>query len=429
MSILPSLSRWNLTDRIPRHMPILDRWLERAAQDRPLAGVTALLIQHQLGNHVPLARALLALGIAPRDLYWIDIPYTSTAVVREAVHELGVPEKNMMVRRFHLLNHYTPFQRLRVQRFLRRILEDPPARLLVLDDGSYMLEALACMRLRPPSLAIVEQTTQGLIKIEESAALEACAQEFPVVNVARSRPKATLEPLFIGVAVCDALRRSVGSALHVGPRDHCLVLGYGAIGRQVAEFAHQILGFPPDRVHVHDPAPERMHAVASDGFTPWARRNRDVRFTLVLGCSGRASFTVGDHVLLEDGAFLASATSGTVELSREAFIELADASPHDDIEILRAGLDEFDVHSNLHFRFIDREATFVNGGFPVNFDGRVNCVPAHYIQPTPTMMCAAAVQAAQSTAKGLIDLDHAFGCWLDAEFRSELGDEASLLPT
>jgi hypothetical protein len=60
------------------------------------------------------------------------------------------------------------------------------------------------------------------------------------------------------------------------------------------------------------------------------------------------------------------------------------------------------------------------GCFPVNFDGRVNCVPAHYIQPTPTMMCAAAVQAVRSTRKGLLPLDPAFGRWLDAEFRIEL---------
>jgi hypothetical protein len=171
-----------------------------------------------------------------------------------------------------------------------------------------------------------------------------------------------------------------------------------------------------------------MRDVRADGFTPWTRNERRFRFTLVLGCSGRASFTIGDHVLLEDGAFLASATSGTVELSREEFIELADASPHDDISIIREGLDEHAVHSDLRFRFIDREATFVNGGFPVNFDGRVNCVPAHYIQPTPTMMCAAAVQAIRSNRKGLLDLDSSFCRWLDAEFRAELQEEASVLP-
>lgn len=76
---------------------------------------------------------------------------------------------------------------------------------------------------------------------------------------------------------------------------------------------------------------------------------------------------------------------------------------------------------------IDLQACFLNGGFPINFDGRVNCIPPHYIQPTPTMMCAAAVQAASSSAPGLIDLDPDFSAWLDREFRVELGDEAALV--
>src|SRR4249920_1496278 len=156
-----------------------------------------------------------------------------------------------------------------------------------------------------------------------------------------------------------------------------------------------------------------MRQAKADGFSLWDRGER-IRFRLVIGCSGRASFIVGDHVLLEDGAFLASASSGTVELSREDFIELVDLNPLDDIWIDRNGLDESIVHSDLRFHFVDREATFVNGGFPVNFDGRVNGVPAHYIQPTPTMMCAAAVQAVRATRNGLLALDPAFSRWLDA---------------
>jgi len=45
------------------------------------------------------------------------------------------------------------------------------------------------------------------------------------------------------------------------------------------------------------------------------------------------------------------------------------------------------------------------------------------------MMCAAAVQAAHTVEKGIIELDPEFSKWLDAEFRGELGDEAGLLPT
>lgn len=420
--------RWELTEEIPRRMPVLERWLERAAQDRPLAGVTALMIQHQLGNHVPQTQALIELGIAPREIFWIDIPYTSTPAVREALHRLGIPRENVMISTFRLMDKYAPFQRLRVQRFIRERFADPPELLLVLDDGAYMLEALAGMRRRLPRVAIVEQTTRGLIKMEESLAIDFCARDIPIVNVARSGPKTILEPPFIGVAVCDALRRRIGTLLHVGPTDRCLILGYGTIGRQVAAFVSRTLGFSRGRVHVFDEKRDRMAEATAAGFVTWERRDRHLRFKLVIGCSGRASFTVGDYVLLDDGAFLASATSGTVELSREDFIELADANPDDDIWIDRKGLDESRVHSDLRFHFVDREATFVNGGFPVNFDGRVNCVPAHYIQPTPTMMCAAAVQAVRSSETGLVALDSDFCRWLDEEFRLELGDEQALLP-
>jgi S-adenosylhomocysteine hydrolase len=424
-----TLKHWELTDEIPRRMPILDRWLERAAQDRPLAGVTVLMIQHQLGNHVPQAKALLDLGVAAGDLHWIDIPYTSTLAVREALHGIGIPSKNILVSDFSLLDSYTPFQRLRVQRFLLELFEDPPERLLVLDDGSYLLEALASLRHRRcPDVAIVEQTTRGLIKIEENAALESRSRELPIVNVARSAPKSTLEPPFIGIAVTEALERRLGSAVRAGADDRCLVLGYGAIGQQVATFATRVLGFSRRRVCVFDAVPARMRQANADGFSLWERK-QPLRFKVVIGCSGRASFTVGDYVFLEDGAFLASASSGTVELSRQNFIELADSNPDDDIWIDRTGLDESRVHSDLRFHFVDRDATFVNGGFPVNFDGRVNCVPAHYIQPTPTMMCAAAVQAVRSTTRGIVELDRDFCQWLDSEFRSELGDEASLLPS
>jgi hypothetical protein len=144
-------------------------------------------------------------------------------------------------------------------------------------------------------------------------------------------------------------------------------------------------------------------------------------------CSGRSSFTIGDYVYLKKGAVLASASSGSVELSRQDFIDLADGSSFDDIEIYRDGLNESDVHSDLKFRLVDCEAKFLNGGFPINFDGQVNCVPGRYIQPTVTMMVAGAVQALETTGTGIIPLETEFCDWVENAFRTELGDEASVL--
>jgi S-adenosylhomocysteine hydrolase len=427
MENTPALTHWQITNEIPQRLPLLDRWLERAAQVRPLEGVTVLNIQHQLGNHVPQTRALIELGVSPSYLHWIEIPYSATPAVRAVLYGLGIPEKNILVSDFRLLEDYASYQRARVQHFLRAVADDPPERLLVLDDGAYMLETLAAMRRPLPSIAIVEQTTRGLIKIEDNRALAQRAREFRIVNVARSRPKATLEPPFIAIAVTDALAQRAGPLIKPTAGDRCLVLGYGVIGKQVAAFLATQLGFPRSSIHVFDVIAERMRDASADGFRTWTMEE-SVRFHLIVGCSGRASFHAGDYVFLEDGAVLASATSGTVELSREDFIELADAVPDDDIWIDRKELDERRVHSDIHFHFVDRSATFLNGGFPINFDGRVNCVPPHYIQATPTMMCAASVQAVSAATTGLIELDPDFCNWLDREFRSELADEASLLP-
>ncbi len=421
----------NIDQTIPRSLPLLDRWVNEHREIRPLAGVTVLLIQHQLGNHFPEAKALLDLGVEPAQLIWIDVPYTARPEVRGTlIDELKIPAENFHVHAFRVLDRYPPYQLRRVQKVLHELLRNPPQRLVVLDDGAYFLEAAASFANRLPAVAVVEQTTRGLIKMEENAALKRYSSQIPIVNVARSVPKQTLEPPFIGRAVCDSLLQHLESLRGVANRLRCLVLGFGAIGRQVTQFLWPELNCDRKRIHVYDPVRNRQAAASRAGFSPWDRHNFRHRFHLVIGCSGRQSFTLGDRAYLEDGAVLASASSGTVELSRQDFIELADVSNFDDIRVCREGLDESKVHSPLVIELVDRTVTFVNGGFPVNFDGRVNCIPGRYIQPTPTMMAAATVQAVEalkSNKVGLVELDPEFCAWVDSAFREELGQEESLL--
>jgi len=423
----------NIDQSIPRELPLVSRWVDQHGARKPLRGATALLIQHQLGNHFAQTRALLDLGLEKSRLIWIDVPYTATREIRQAlIDELGVPATGFNVNDFRVLERYPPYQIRRVQEVVAQLLADPPDRLVVLDDGAYFLEAASCFEKQLPAVAIVEQTTRGLIKIEENAALKSYARDVPIINVARSLPKKTLEPPFIGRAVCDSLLQHIEPLLDRSRPPRCLVLGFGAIGRQVAEFLPSRLDIDKRRVHVFDPSRSRRKAAAEEQFSLWNRRRLSDRFDLVIGCSGHRSFTLGDRIYLEDNAVLASASSGTVELSRQDFIELADVSEIDDISVVREGLDERNVHSDLRIKLVDRTVTFVNGGFPVNFDGRVNCIPGHYIQPTPTMMAAAAVQAVgaiEKKQKGLIDLDPDFCVWVDREFKRELGAERSLIPS
>ncbi len=101
-----------------------------------------------------------------------------------------------------------------------------------------------------------------------------------------------------------------------------------------------------------------------------------------------------------------------------------------DLVLLRNGLRTKNVHSDLHFRLVDRTVTFLNGGFPFNFTGHVNCVPARYMQATATLMVAGAVQVVEAMTAGrtgLIGLAPAFCRWLNRSFCKELGVERALM--
>jgi hypothetical protein len=379
---------------------------------------------------VPQLAALLTLGLDPRQVHWLDIPYTSHEEVRiHARDVLGVPDRNLARHRYRVLAPYAPYQLSRAIDAVLEIAREGNGTLLVLDDGAYAIEALAGLGPHrwPRRIVIVEQTTRGLIKLRNNASMRRVAGLLPVVNVAGSPPKRLLEPPFIAMAICSALKPRLDQLFAQGRRSHCLVLGYGAIGEQVAHWVRKSFGLEYAQVHVYDPDPAKQDKARERKYAFWDRANLVPQFRLVIGCSGEASFSMGDSVYLEDGALLVSASSGSEELSRQSFIELADVSDLDDVQVARGGLDEGNIHADLRIRLVDRQVTFANAGFPVNFDGRLATIPTEFMQPTATMMVAAAVQAIETEKPGLHDLDPSFCVWIDQRFRTFLGPDVHWL--
>ena len=109
--IAGSLDFRDLDQTVPTKMPLVEQWLERHAGTSPLAGVTALLIQHQLGSQVPMAKALIQLGLNPNQIHWLDIPYTSSPIVRAALHDFGIPKANFRTHAYRVTEAYAPYQK------------------------------------------------------------------------------------------------------------------------------------------------------------------------------------------------------------------------------------------------------------------------------------------------------------------------------
>src|SRR5207253_1431004 len=147
----------------------LAEFVRRRKASQPLRGTTALLIQHQLCNQAPQVEALVALGLEPSKILWLDIPYTASPRFRRVVRDrLKIPKQNFVVHRYRVLEPYSTYQLRRAQELVRLLLRRRPKRLLVLDDGAYFLEAAVGFRERLHNLSVVEQTTRGLIKMEEN---------------------------------------------------------------------------------------------------------------------------------------------------------------------------------------------------------------------------------------------------------------------
>ncbi len=416
--------RFTVDRNVRDRMPLVNKVVDKYRGTKPLSIVTVLLIQHQLENHYAQASALLELGADPKKIHWIDIPYSSHPEVREALYELKIPRKNFVTSHdYRLTMNYAGYQRARVQKWIRKYLNVLPdgERLLVLDDGAYFLEGACCFRQKFPALAAVEQTARGLRKINNNAAMRHYSKRIPVIKVADSNPKKELEPHYIGKSVCEALQETLSGHENDVKGGRCLILGFGSIGEAVTDWLVNIFRVRREYVHVFDPDNNRMKKALSDGYSEWVRCDYHTRFKLVIGCSGEQSFSLGDHVYLEDEAYLVSASSGAHEVNREAFVDLADSSDIDDVSIVdREKLDDMPVHSDISIELVGQSATFLNGGFPINFDGKsINRIRAEDIQVTVAMMLMGAIQAVKTDRKGLIELAPTFCKWLMREFQGK----------
>lgn len=425
---------FDLEDELGEPLPLVESFVGFVEGDRPLEGFRLLLVQHQLSNQAAMVGLLIRLGADPKDIHWLDIPYTSNKRVRDfTMAEHNVDPGNFRVcDDYRVLDPYPYYQHKRAVETVIALGQNSDKPLIVLDDGAYVLKALSALHpVRwPKPIGLVEQTTRGIIKIRESSAMRAVAQVVPLVDVAQSAPKVSLEPPFVAMAVCASLERTIRPMATGRNLRTALVLGYGSIGEQVATYLAAQFRIDKPLVFVHDPDPTRLELARRRGFSAWTRENLSQRFDFVIGCSGRSSFVLGDRQYLNDGALLASASSGAVELSRREFVELADASVLDDIEIRRDNLDERNLHANVEITLVDRSVTFANAGFPVNFDGGLNTIPLRYIQQTPVMMAAAAIQACSAVKEknsGLLELEHKYCSWVDTHFRDLLGKDAHYL--
>jgi S-adenosylhomocysteine hydrolase len=414
----------------PAGMPLLDftATLLPAALDLSNAFLIASI--QILDDAALLLSVLQRFGLDPAHVALLGKPYSTSMAVVADLTQRGTfvhPHSYEMSEGVPLHQSREPSARDVLRRARAWCDEDPDRRLYLLDSGGGLVHAIHApefegLRAR---CAAVEVTSQGVFHID------GVRLDVPVVNVARSWAKITYESVDIGLAVAEEIDRHVANMNFAIER--AVVLGYGTIGRPVAD----CLARRGMRVSVIDPAPSPPH---SDGRHEYARDRAEAIASaqMILGCSGRASLTQDDWGALADHTILASASSYDVEFCgwqlRAAYrphelpifadalgFETLDNAPHASMFL---GSRSDPSHFTYPIRFEDgRRVYLLNGGCPVNFTGRPIAMPLDASALTMSLeLCGIAQAAEMLDTRGITPLRRD---WQERVVERQLADRRS----
>jgi len=394
-----------LPEMPPESLPLVEEFCKKYFTPWLFADMDVLSIQHHLGPFIPRIRTMVKYGLDPSRCWFVDIPYSTNSLVREEIKKVGCPE-SQMAEPFN--DPIAPFSHRQLERveFILRLYANQTnkKRLLVIDDGAYFIRTLNWLWSRDKELVmsfkehptyVVEQTTRGhrYLKTKEGRNLLKFLH-LPAVSIARTQTKYSLESPFIGAAVSrgviQSLRETGRLAKGLG---RILVIGFGAVGQATT---CELLKLQTEKpIHVYDknwkklkPKIEEIGVHALETF-PEAGP-----YDTVFGCTGYASFPVNKVPILSNHATLISGSSAAVEFNREKFIDLAYKYDHDDFFLIEPEKSrKLGIHASIGIQKGNIRFSFLNAGFPANFDGRLECLPSSVIQITHGLLLAAAKES------------------------------------
>ena len=376
--------------RMPARLPLLDKMVADLKGKKPLRGKNVLWVSHLLATAVPLAGALRSAGTLAKSTIVVGTPYGTNPAVRKTLSEDGFDVR------------VPPLSVAKYEKAVRRAVDDMVAQhrrnhkpVVVLDDGGLVTKILhSDPRYADvlPAFKIVEQTTRGITLAEKQSL------KVPVINVARSLSKRA-EGIFIGQAVAAKVLQGLRRSGRELSGTQVTVMGYGIVGQAVAAELKRAGA----RVTVVESSGARAKAARKAHFTVTTKARALPRSEVVIGATGHQSLTLADLRKLPGGAVVASASSKQVEFDMAGLRKAASSRRlvTSDNPLVRL--------PTARYKLGRAEITVLGDGWPVNFDGDVEDIPARHIQLTRAVMFAGALQAAglktnHAKNRGLIPL-------------------------
>lgn len=426
------------------HVPALDVLAKQHAATQPFANTKIIVLQHLYASTQSILDACVACGAAPKDITVMGKPYSGSMKVAASMVDKGFQLVVPSLHQSEFSDHEGHMDHLVGEQVKRLLAESAPGeKLLVLDDGGHVAKVVhEHFNSEAHRFRFVEQTQRGATAVKDIAAHVPGGLKAPVVNVAESRAKKDHESPSIGYSVWKETKAIVDklSAQGIELPKSATVLGFGAVGTQVAEEL-QKAGYA---IHVFDPDAKRQADAAARGFTVHDDKRAALQnANLLVSATGRTAVSLDDLHALPKQAVLVNAASANNELNATNVLALQLLSANalmgtvrigpKGVEVPRALISQVDTaqldeRGVMHDMFggksvalgVDDSATqrdrvvhtkqgqdlyMAHAGFVVNLTDDEDPIPPRYIGLTRSLLFAALVQSASETRTGLVDLD------------------------
>jgi|JI102314A1RNA_FD_contig_31_7392910_length_1905_multi_5_in_0_out_0_1 S-adenosylhomocysteine hydrolase len=342
-----------------RDLPLLED-CKNLFTSSSLEGVSLICAQHLVSTTYTMFHYFFDLGLNPKDLYVIGKCYSTDPRVFQQLLNDGVNVSSLSTY-FDSLEPYDERYKLNLSHFFSSSLKSlcSPKKLLILDDGGYLLNIANEIFPENTLVAGIEQTSAGYNLLKN------IHLNFPVINVARSRVKLYYESPIIANLVVQRISLFFDNLLLIKPR--VLIIGYGFIGKAIEKKLKTINGIR--QIDLYDP-------IKKIGFFSEDEINKYIGdYDVIIGCSGNTVLSNVNYPYLKRPVFLISASSSDREF---------------DAVKLRYTLPKTrNPHENLNIKGIH----LTNCGFPYPFDGCYDEIDLKDFQLTRSLLLAAVLQA------------------------------------
>jgi hypothetical protein len=415
-----NFSKFNIPHDPPEHLDLLEYLVDEYKQSMPFANLDVVFIQHCLGPFIGRLNAMISCGLDPSRAWFVDIPYSTNEKVINKLKNMGFKKSQIAKKYDDPLSDYELEQKKRMDTIMYSVEKRKnPKRLLIYDDGGYFLRHLLKIHKENPKRLknyfkahLVEQTTRGHRELYGDALQLINKYQIASVSIARCYTKKKYEGPFIGAAVSRAFKNKIREK-QIKNKRNIAVIGFGVVGEATVKEILPI--FPDANIDVVDIDPETRAKI--NVLSKELDRNcqgvnelkEQKKYEIVFGCTGYNSFQLDQRDMLADGAILVSGSSAAIEFNRAGFVELAKRYDDDEIEIVDPeGTISRGIHADINMiQEGGKRFSFLNAGFPANFDGKLECLPQCVIQATHGLLFSAGVQILNQKEGGinLIDPD------------------------